>query len=123
MHTYNVNLERLACWSFPSPMPREFILKGLFLLLNPTQQLLLFYHAASVQCLTLYCVILPAFYLSRHPVWAGCLWPSCLVIIISFVFLFLPSKSLHHLGKRIMGLTTKVLDSLGKDEGRWLSEG
>lgn len=64
MHTYNVKLERLACQSFPSPMPREFILKGLlFLLLNPTQ-LLLFYHAASVQCLALYYVILHAFYLS-----------------------------------------------------------
>lgn len=65
MHTYNVKLERLACWSFSSPIPREFILKELlFLLLNPTQQLLLFLHASSVQCLALYCVILPAFYLS-----------------------------------------------------------
>lgn len=54
MHAYNAKLERLACPSFPSPMPREFILKELLiLLLNP-----------SVQCLPLYCVILPAFYLS-----------------------------------------------------------
>lgn len=63
MHTYNAKLERLACPSSPLSYAQRIYFEGASFPSSESQQLLLFDHAASVLCLPLYCVILPAFYL------------------------------------------------------------